>query len=181
MAERTRLLEGKKFAVDRVEVPTRAGGHVRRELVVHPGAVAILPVLRDGRIVLIRNRRFAVGKQLWEIPAGTLEAGEEPAACAARELEEEAGYRAGRIRPLGAFFTTPGFCDERMFVFVADELVATAQALEDAEDIEVHPVTPGELDRMVAAGEIEDGKTLAALFLYGRASFAGGEAAATRR
>lgn len=168
MVERTRLLEGEKFAVDRVAVPTRGGGHTMRELVVHPGAVAVLPVLPDGRIVLIRNRRFAVGRRLWEVPAGTLEAGEEPAAGAARELEEESGYRAGRLRPLGAFFTTPGFCDERMHVFVADELTATAQALEDAEDIEVHSVTPSELDRMIAAGEVEDGKTLAVLFLYGR-------------
>lgn len=137
-----------------------------REVVVHPGAVAILPLLDDGRIVLIRNQRLTIGQELLELPAGTLEPGEPPRGCALRELEEETGYRAATISPLCEFYTTPGICTERMWVFVARDLTHTRQNLQGAEQIRVCLLAADEVRRMLQAGEIEDGKTIAALGTY---------------
>ncbi len=162
------LFSGVKFEVERLEVARSDGRTVQREVVVHPGAVAILPVLDDGRIVMIRNHRHAVGRTLLEIPAGTLESGENPAECAARELVEETGYQAGRIEPLCDFFTTPGICTERMHTYAAYDLHHVGQALEPTEQIEVHPMTPGDVTRALAGGEIEDAKTIATILYWMR-------------
>lgn len=166
MADRERTWTGERFYMDRVAVPKRSGGVKYKDMLVHPGAVAIVPVLDDGRLVLIRNRRFAVGRQLWEIPAGTLEKGEDPAPCAGRELIEETGYRAETITPLAEFFTAPGFCDERMHVFLASGLTEVGQKLEDTEDIEVHRLSVDEVRAMIRDGQIEDSKTIAAVYRY---------------
>jgi ADP-ribose pyrophosphatase len=135
-------------------------------LVVHPGAVLILPLLADGQVVLIRNYRYSADAELLELPAGTLEPPEAPVACAARELEEETGYRAGRLEPLCAFYTTPGFTNEFMHAFVATDLTPTAQRLEATEQIRVE-IMP--LDAALEAsvdGRIVDAKTIAALQVY---------------
>lgn len=166
MAERERVWTGERFHVESVEVPRRSGGTVRKDMLVHPGAVALVPVLDDGRLVLIENRRFAVQRTLWEIPAGTLEPGEEPAACAARELVEETGYEARRIEPLAELYTAPGFCNERMHVFVATGLSEVGQRLEDAEWITVHVLDEERVRTMLRDGTIEDGKTIAGLYRY---------------
>lgn len=165
-AKRERLVTGRKFSVDRVAVPTKGGVAAPRELVVHPGSVVLLPVLPDGRVVLIENRRFAVDQVLLELPAGTLELGEDPAACAARELLEETGYRAGRIEPLCRFFSAPGFCTEEMHAFLATELVEEVQALEETEQIEVRPMSLEDVEAKIGAGEIRDAKTLAAVLFW---------------
>jgi ADP-ribose pyrophosphatase len=162
------LFSGVKFDVQRLEVTRSDGGTVQREVIVHPGAVAVLPVLEDGRIVMIRNHRHAVRRTLLEIPAGTLESGEDPADCAGRELLEETGYRARRIEPLREFFTTPGICTERMHAFAAYDLQHEAQALEPTEQIEVQPMSPGEVTRALASGEIEDAKTIATILYWMR-------------
>ena len=163
MPENQRIFTGVKFAVDLVQAPTRDGGSVQRELVVHPGAVVILGVLDDGRIVLIRNRRFAVAQTLLELPAGTLEPGEDPAVCAGRELIEETGYEASHIEPLCRFFTSPGICTEQMHAFVATGLRHVGQALEETEQITVVPTPPEEVLAMIQRNEIRDGKTIAAV------------------
>jgi ADP-ribose pyrophosphatase len=151
--------------VDRVGLPD--GRETTREVVRHPGSVVIVPVLPEGRLLLIRQFRYAVGEILWELPAGTLDRTAESAeACAHRELEEETGYRAGRLLPLGEFFTAPGFTDERMHVFHAEDLRPAEQQLESDELIEVFPLSWEEVQEKVRAGEIRDGKTLAALYLY---------------
>ncbi len=160
------LLSGAVFSVERREYPRPQGQPVVREVVVHPGAVTILPLLDDRRMVLIRNRRLAVGKELLELPAGTLEPDESPRECAHRELEEETGYRAGELAPLCEFYTTPGICTERMWVFVARNLTATRQNLQGAEEISVCVFDTDEVLRMLRSGEIEDGKTIAALGTY---------------
>lgn len=160
------LFEGVKFDVERRRVPTREGGTAVREVVVHPGAVVVLPLLDDGRIVMIRNYRFAVGETLWELCAGTLEPGEDPARTAARELIEETGYEADRIAPLTTFYTSPGICDERMYAFVARGLSEVGQQLEATEQIDVEVLTHDEVLRLVQAGEVRDGKTLATLLYY---------------
>jgi ADP-ribose pyrophosphatase len=161
------LLSAKAFSVERREFPRPGGGPpIIRDVVVHPGAVAILPRLDDRHLVLIRHRRRAVEQELWELPAGTLEPGENPEQCALRELEEETGYRAAELSPLCEFYTTPGICTERMHVFLASNLTETQQDLQGTEQIEVHVVEVDEVRRMLRAGEIEDGKTIAGLGTY---------------
>ena len=146
---------------------TTAGGAVRqREVLVHPGAVIILPLLSDGRIVLIRNRRHTVLDELWELPAGTLEKGEDPLPCAARELTEETGYTAARLDPLGWFYTSPGILTEKMYAFVATGLAAGAQNLEDNEQIQVEVAFPDQVRGLIRANRIVDAKTIATLYKY---------------
>ena len=139
---------------------------VTRDVVVHPGAVTVLPVLEDGWLVMIRNYRYATECELLELPAGTLEPDESPERCALREVEEETGYRAQRVEPLCEFYTTPGICTERMWAFVARGLTETRQNLQGDERIRVVVMPPDQLRRMLVAGEIEDGKTIAALGTY---------------
>lgn len=161
-----RLFEGVKFAVERRQVPTREGGTAMREVVVHPGAVVVLPVLDDGRIVMIRNHRFAVDETLWELCAGTLEPGEEPAVTAGRELVEETGYSAASIEPLTTFYTSPGICDEIMYAYLARGLTEVGQQLEATEQIEVELLGREEIMRLVREGQVRDGKTIATLLYY---------------
>ena len=139
---------------------------LRKEIVVHPGAAVILPLLDDQTIVMVRNQRPAAGGMLLELPAGTLEPGEPPEGCAARELTEETGYRAKTLRKLVDFYSSPGICTERMFAFVAEGLEPARQDLDEGEELVVERVTWGEALRMVQANEIRDGKSIAALLYY---------------
>ena len=166
MGKRERVFHGTRFDVDTVQLPERSGATVQREVVVHPGAVTILPLLDDGRIVMIHNERFAVGETLWELPAGTLERGESPDVTAAREIREETGYRAGRIEHLLDFYTTPGFCNEKMYAYVARDLKQVGQELDDSEQITVEVVTEADLRAMMHDNIIRDGKTLTVLLYY---------------
>jgi ADP-ribose pyrophosphatase len=160
------LVRGSRFDVERRLVPRRDGGSEAREVVVHPGSVVILPLLDDGRIVLIRNARFSVNRTLWELPAGTRDPKEAVAQCAARELEEETGYRARELEELLAFYPAPGIADERMHAFVARGLEPTEQRLDATEQIEVHPTAATEVLRMIKSGEIEDAKTIATVLFW---------------
>jgi len=137
-----------------------------REIVDHPGAVGILPVLPDGRIVLVHEYRHAIEQRLWQIPAGTLEAGESPLESAARELEEETGYAAAHLDQLCAFYSSPGFCNQRMHLYVATGLTPGTQSLDPEEDLTVHPLEPAEVDAMCADGRITDAKTLIGWYRY---------------
>jgi ADP-ribose pyrophosphatase len=160
------LLQSRIFRVVRRSYRSADGRPLSRDVVLHPGAVAILPLVDDRRICLLRNRRPSIDRTLVEIPAGTLEVGEEPAVCAARELEEETGYTARRLEPLTAFYMSPGILSERMHVFTASELSAGPAHREANEEIENLVVTWDEALQMIARGEIEDGKTIAALLYY---------------
>ncbi|MDX1681718.1 MAG: NUDIX hydrolase [Phycisphaeraceae bacterium] len=167
--ERDTVFSGSRFDVDRVEVETDGKGSVTREMVVHPGAVAILPIFDDtDSIVMIRNERFAVGESLWELPAGTLEPSEDPFDCAGRELIEETGYKAASLTRLTEFYTTPGFCNERMLGYLAEGLEHVGQDLEAGEKITVEPLAYDRVIRMIENGDIRDGKTIALLLLYDR-------------
>jgi ADP-ribose pyrophosphatase len=149
--ERHALPDGRRISVDAVRVP----------------AVAyILPLLDDGRVVLIRQYRAIVGAEIWELPAGTIETGESPEACARRELVEEAGYEAGRLEPLGEALADPGLTDERIFLFVARDLQPVARGLDADEHIEVEAAPLEEAYRMADAGEILDAGTLVALYRF---------------
>ncbi|MEM7437899.1 MAG: NUDIX hydrolase [Myxococcota bacterium] len=165
MTERELLLRAAKFDVARLTFEGPDGAPIVRDVVEHPGAAVILPVLDDGRVVLIRNLRRIVGKTLWELPAGTLEPGEAPEICAARELEEETGFRAGTMTGLTEFFASPGVLNERMYGYLATDLEKTSQNLDEGEEIEVFPTPTWQVRDMLKEGHIEDGKTIA-LLLY---------------
>jgi ADP-ribose pyrophosphatase len=147
-----------------IDVTLERWGEHEREIVEHPGAVAIVAIDREGMLTLVRQRREAVRSELVELPAGTLEEGEEPLACARRELAEETGLMGGAWREATAFYTTPGFCRERMYVFFAEELERGDASPESDEQLEVVRWTAGEIAAKL--GEIEDAKTLAGLLLY---------------
>src|SRR5215469_9357516 len=140
----------------------------KREVVVHPGAVTILGLLPDDRVLLIRNRRYAVGQILIELPAGTLEKNEDPMNCAGRELLEETGYLPRRLKPIGTFFTSPGILSEKMYAFAAYDLQKQKPALEEGEEIEVEPALFDDAIQMIRDGRIVDGKTIATLLMYDR-------------
>jgi len=153
------VYDGKLF-----DVTLERWGEHDREIVEHPGAVAIVAVDADGMVALVRQPREAARKQLLELPAGTLEEGEQPLETARRELEEETGLTGGAWRKLAAFYTTPGFCRERMHVFVAEGVQPGAASPEADEELEVVRWDVQEIGARLA--EIEDAKTLAALLLY---------------
>lgn len=168
---------GPVFRVERFEYAVGNSGARRvKDVVRHPGAVTVIAVRDDGSLVLVRNRRVAVDRWLLEFCAGKLERGEDPAAAAARELEEETGYSAGAIEKLGTFFTSPGFADEIMHVFLATRLTPVPQRLEEGEEIEVVVLTEQSLRAQIAAGEILDGKTLGAYLLWSMKRPSGGGA-----
>jgi ADP-ribose pyrophosphatase len=147
-----------------IDVTLERWGDHEREIVEHPGAVAIVAFDREGMLTLVRQRREAVRTELLELPAGTLEDGEKPLACARRELEEETGLTGGTWREVTAFYTTPGFCRERMHLFFAEELDRGDASPESDEELELVRWTKAEIAARV--GEIEDAKTLAGLMLY---------------
>ncbi len=163
---RETIMTGRVFTVERRRYARDGAPPLVREVVVHPGAVTVLPVQADGSIVMIHNFRHAVEQELLELPAGTLEPGESPADCAVRELEEETGYAAGRVEPLCEFFTTPGITDERMLAYLATDLTARQQRLDDGEKIRVEVMDRDRVRGMLAAGDIRDGKTIAILSIY---------------
>lgn len=138
------------------------------EIIRHPGGAAILPVLPDGRVLLIRQFRPAIGEMVYEIPAGRLEPGESALDCAARELTEEAGYVAAEILPFGSFWSTVGFCDEQIYLFLGRQLSEVEQQLEPDEVIDLCPMLPDEALDKVRSGEILDSKTQLALLRYRR-------------
>lgn len=157
------IFRGRVFSVHQEEVSLPTGRRVTLDVVHHPGAAAIVAIGGDGAVALIRQFRHAAGGFIWEVPAGTLGPGESPAACARRELEEETGLVAARWTALGSILTTPGFCDERIHLFLARELRATAAAPEDDEVLTAARVPLARAMAMIASGEIEDAKSIVAL------------------
>jgi ADP-ribose pyrophosphatase len=160
-----RIYQGKTVGlrVDEVEMPS--GRRSTREVVEHPDAVVVVPLDGEGGVYLVRQFRQAVGKHLLELPAGGLEPGEGPEACAVRELREEIGMRPGRVERLGGFYASPGFCTEYLHLFLARDLQPDRLPAEDAEVIDVVCVSLKEIPRLIAAGEIEDSKSIAGLLL----------------
>ena len=155
-----------RLDVDKVRFPDGSTGEL--EMIRHPGAAAIVPCASDPRgddptILLIRQFRYAAGGPLWEIPAGTLDPGEDPEACARRELLEEAGVAAGRIERLTSIFTTPGFTDEVIHLFLASDLEARKPARERDAFIEVVPQPLSRVLARIRDGEIRDAKTIVAI------------------
>jgi ADP-ribose pyrophosphatase len=161
---------GRVFTVQ-VESITLPNGHpLEAEIVRHPGSVVIVPVHEDGRVVLVRQYRHALGRSVWELPAGSLKLGEDPGAAAARECHEEIGLIPGRLDYLGAYYPTPGYCDEKMHFYRATELRRrgdgdAAAHPDDDEDIEATAFGRDAITGMMASGEIVDLKTIGGLAL----------------
>jgi ADP-ribose pyrophosphatase len=157
---------GRRLRVRRERHALPDGRQVSLDAVRTPSVAYIVPILDDGRVALIRQYRPIVGAEIWELPAGTIEAGESPDACARRELVEEAGYQAGRLEPLGEALADPGLTDERIYLFVARDLRPASRGLDADEQIEVVPVPIAEAYRMADAGDILDAGTLVALYRF---------------
>ncbi|HEX6898374.1 MAG TPA: NUDIX hydrolase [Thermoanaerobaculia bacterium] len=163
------IYRGRTFDVDvdRVRLPN--GREMELELVHHRGAAAVVPVTDDGHVLLVRQYRYATGGWLLEVPAGKLDGGESPETCARRECEEETGFRAGKLESLGWMWTTPGFADEKIWLYLATELEEASQTLEDNEVLSLEKVPLAEAVEKAFRGEIHDGKSAVALMRAGRA------------
>ena len=161
---RETLFTGRVFNVVRATLKTPDGREIQRDVIEHPGAAAIVPMLDKQTVLLIEQWRIGAKRPLWEIPAGTLEANEDPLTCAARELEEETGYVAGKLEHLLTMYPSPGILDEKMEIFLAKDLTR-GQANPDADEgiTEVKPFSFRDLRLQLKANNIKDGKTIAAL------------------
>jgi ADP-ribose diphosphatase len=164
LLESVEIFHGRIFdvTVDRVREGDKT---YTREVVHHPGSAVIVPVFEDGSVALVRQYRHPAVRYLLEAPAGTLNRGERPEEGAARELEEELGFVPGKLDKLSEFFVSPGFCEEKMWLYLATEMTETKQQLEDDEIVEVVRVPFSQALEMITAGEIEDAKTIIGLML----------------
>lgn len=160
------LFEGKILTLQHDDVELPNGNCAKREIVRHPGAVAVVPVLSDGDIVMVRQYRYPICKDILEIPAGKLDCGESPESCALRELEEETGY-TGTIRKLTAIHTTPGFSDELIHLYIAENLHYKEQKLDEDEFVNVEIISKERLRELIISGDLSDAKTLVALMFAG--------------
>lgn len=168
---RTTIRHGRKFDFEVLKVQMPGGKTLEADIVRHGGSAVILPVFETGgrkSVVFVKNHRFSIGRPLLEIPAGTLEKGEDPMVCAGRELIEETGFRAARVEPLVEFFPTPGMTNERMHAFLATDLTEVGQDLEEDESIEVEIIPAAEAIAMASDGRLEDGKSILAILLAAR-------------
>ena len=163
---RREVYSGKIVRLHVDTIRQESGVSAVREVVIHPGGVAAVPVLDDGRIVLIRQFRYPLGKYIWEIPAGKLDSDQTPRDTIARELEEEIGYTAGTLTEMGSFYSSPGFCDEIIHLFVAHELVPCIRRPETGEHITPDARSLDECLKMIAAGEIMDGKSVIGILRF---------------
>ena len=159
------LHQGRVFNLITENYTLRNGVTSDMDFIQHPGAAAMVPMLNNQEVVLIKQYRHAIREFIWEIPAGTLDTGESPINCARRELVEETGYSADDWHQLGTITPLPGCSDERIHIFLASDLKPAEQNLDDDEMLKVHQVKLKEALQMILKGEISDGKTISGLFL----------------
>lgn len=162
---RETLYEGKILDLERMTVRLPNGREASREIVRHRGACVVAAVDGAGRVALVRQYRAPIGRLTWELPAGKLEAGEDPLLCAQRELAEETGYTAGRWTKLTALLSTPGFCDEVLHTYLATDLTRGQDHPDEDEFVQVEMVPMQALIERILAGDIADGKTIAGVLL----------------
>lgn len=164
IVDSTEIFRGRVFDVT-VDTIREGDTTYKREVVHHPGSAVIIPAFPDGTIALVRQYRHPAVRYLLEAPAGTLNRGEKPDEGAARELEEELGFVAAKMEKLSEFYVSPGFCEEKMWVYLATDMTATAQRLEDDELLEIVRLPIQQALEMITDGEIEDAKTIIGLML----------------
>lgn len=157
----TKIFDGKVISLKVDDVLLPNGNQAKREIINHPGAVAIIPITKEGKLVLVEQYRKALERSIIEIPAGKIEPGEELSVCARRELEEETGYGAGELLYIQSFATSPGFADEIIHLFVAKDLykIENKRELDEDEFVSLIEVTVEEAEEMVRKGQIYDAKT----------------------
>lgn len=160
------IYRGKIVDLDVDTVRLHSGRTVIREVVRHPGGVVAVPVLEDGKLLLIRQFRYPLQKYILEFPAGKLDSGQSPLETAKRELEEETGFQAASMHQEFAFYTSPGICNEVIHMFVATGLTEVTQRLEEGEHITVESHSLDECLQMIKSGEIRDGKTIMGILWY---------------
>lgn len=165
LIESEQVFKGAIFTVERDRIKEESGFEIVREIVRHSGGAGCLPLFADGRVALVKQYRHPAGRELLEIPAGKIEAGETPIESAARELEQEIGFRAARIEPLADFYSTPGFCEERLYIYLATKLTPSEQNLDHDEFVEVVYLPLAEAVKMAVGNQLEDSKTIIALLL----------------
>ncbi len=137
-----------------------------REIVEHANAIVVVPVDADGNILMVRQFRHAVGKDLLELPAGGIELGEDPAVAVAREMREETGFLPRNIKPLGGFYAAPGYVTEYLYLYVASDLIPSPLVAEDTDEIQVFPISKEKIPDMIAFGDIQDAKSIAGILRY---------------
>jgi ADP-ribose pyrophosphatase len=162
------IYDGPVFGIRRDEVIEPSGVRTTREVITHPGSVVVLPVLPDGRILLIQQYRHAAHQYLWELVAGRIDAGESPREAAARELIEETGYRAKSLGVFLYMFPTPGFLEEKMYILLAEGLTAGEAEPEDDEKIISRAYNRKKLEEMIRTGKLRDAKSVAGILFYFR-------------
>ena len=160
------LHQGKNFSFKTDEVQLSSGKTITRDVIDHPGAVVIVPILDDGRILLVKQYRYAAGKELLELTAGTLEKGEAPDTCARRELKEETGYTAGSMKKILTMYAAPGYSNEVLHLYFATALKKGDQSTEEDENIVIEAYGPDDLLDMIEKNIIEDAKTIAGILSY---------------
>ena len=159
------LMKGRAFAIRRDHLKTPDGRETKFEIIEHGGSVVIIPVDENGNMLLVRQYRHATGQDLLELPAGTLDGGENPEICAAREIREETGMAAGKLKKLGDFYLAPGYSTEFMVVFLATDLSHNPLEADADEFLSMEAIQVAEAIKMAERGEMPDAKSLAALFL----------------
>ncbi len=165
MSKERKLYAGKVIDLNAEVAKLPDGREVELEIVRHPGGACALPIFENGDVLMIRQFRHAAGGIIWEIPTGRIDDSEEPEICARRELLEEGGVTAGRMEKICEFYTTPGFCTEKLHIYMATDLQPGKQALENDECLEIVRLPYPEALQMVHKGEINDSKTMIALLL----------------
>ena len=162
-----KIFSGKVFdiKVDEIEYDSGIGG--RREVVIHPGGAVALPLTDEGKIIMVKQFRYPFQQRVLELPAGKLDEGEDPQICAVRELEEETGYKSGKVRKLGAIYTSPGFCSEILHIYLVEDLTKGKHNREEGEvDMEVLELSLEEIEEKIVTGEIVDSKTICGIHYY---------------
>jgi ADP-ribose pyrophosphatase len=162
------IFHGKVFdvKVDEIEY-NESGNQSFRQVAVHPGGAVVLPILKNGKIVLVTQYRYPHNEVLLELPAGKLEKGEDPFKCALRELTEETGYTSDKMTKLGKIYTTPGFCDEILHIYLAEDLIPGDHAREEGEEgMEIVEMTLEEAEEHIRSGKIVDAKTICGIAYY---------------
>ena len=159
------LYKGKVFDLKIDEIEYESGNKGIREIAVHPGGAVIIPVTDIGKVILVTQFRYPFQKELMEFPAGKLDAVEDPLKCAERELEEETGYKAGKIHKLGEIYTAPGYCTEILYLYAAKNLTAGNHNREEGElEMKIYELSISEVEKKIAAGEIVDAKTICGIY-----------------
>jgi len=162
-----KIFSGHVFDIEVDQIEYNSGNKSRRETVIHPGGAVLVAVKPNGKIILVKQFRHPFKKFIYELPAGKLDKNEDPLDCAKRELIEETGYRTENITKLGSIYTSPGYCNEILHIFLAQDLADGDHAREEGEEnMEMLEFTIDEIDEMIMSGKIKDGKTISGIYYY---------------